>query len=109
MREPKRLRLPLRLAPRLRDEDRDPPCGPRLVVRVRRIRRDGERPEPRPLGLVLDLANENATTYVNGAMMAQLDLGTGLSAGSAPFAYVGFYGPGNAGVSFDDVAAVVAP
>ena len=61
------------------------------------------------LGLVLDLANERATTFVNGNQKAQLSLGSGLSAGAAPFAYAGFYGPGNVGVSFDDVAAVVTP
>ena len=61
------------------------------------------------LGLVLDLAHETATTFVNGTEMAQLALGTGLSAGAAPFARAGFYGPANAGLSFDDVVAVVAP
>src|SRR5207237_1067090 len=66
----KRLRLPLRLASRLRDEDRDPPCGPRLVVRVRRIRRDGELPESRPLGPVLDLADPHR---LHRGVIADLD------------------------------------
>src|SRR6266404_4825035 len=41
------------------DENWDPPCGPHLVVRVRRIRRDGEIPEPCPLSLVLYFTNSH--------------------------------------------------
>jgi len=55
-------RLPL--AYRLGDENRDAPCGPCLVLCVRRIGRDGEIPEACPLGLVLDLGTRIACTAV---------------------------------------------
>src|SRR5437016_1173960 len=58
------------LACRLRDEEWDASCGPRLVLRVWRIRRDGERPEPRPLGLVLDLADPHRLRH---GVVADLD------------------------------------
>src|SRR6266852_7796700 len=38
------------------NKDRDPPGGALLVFRVRRKRRNGKLPEPRPLSLVFDLA-----------------------------------------------------
>src|SRR5262245_40150215 len=45
------------LAARLRDEQRDPPGGLGLVLLVWRERGDGQRPQPCPLGLVVDLAD----------------------------------------------------
>src|SRR5262245_59256217 len=58
------------LASWLRDEERDPPGGPRLVLRVWRIRRDSEIPEPPPLGLVFDLAHPHRLYC---GMVADLD------------------------------------
>src|SRR5262249_46822062 len=58
------------LAARLRDEERDPPCGPSLVLRVRRIRCDSESPEPCPLGCVLDLADPHR---LHRGVVADLD------------------------------------
>src|SRR2546425_10249084 len=55
--EPRSFRSRVPFAARLRDEDRDPACGPRLVVLVRRIRRDGQLPQPCSLGLIVDLAD----------------------------------------------------
>src|SRR5437667_12835076 len=65
------LRAPL--ASRLREEDRDLSCGLRLVFLVRRIRRHGELPQSRPLGLG-DLADPHR---VDGGVVAQLDRGVG--------------------------------
>src|SRR4051812_21478235 len=39
------------------NKDRNPPGGALLVFRVRRVRRNGKLPEPRPFILVLDLAH----------------------------------------------------
>ena len=61
------------------------------------------------IGLVLDLPSAQASTFVNGARVAMLDLGANVSPGAAPFATIGLIGPGTAGVSFDDVVAVVTP
>src|SRR5262249_42633663 len=61
---------PSSLAPRFRDEERDAPCGACLVLGVRRIRRHGEIPEPRPLGLVLDLADPHRLHH---GVVADLD------------------------------------
>lgn len=61
------------------------------------------------IGLVLDLPGAQASTFVNGARVAMLDLGANASPGAAPFATIGLVGPGTAGVSFDDVVAVVTP
>src|SRR5215471_10987485 len=58
------------LASRLRDKDRDLSCGPCLVLRVRRKRSDGEIPEPRPLGLVLDLTHPHRLHH---GVVADLD------------------------------------
>src|SRR5262245_38439704 len=65
------------LACRLRDEDWDAPCGPRLVLCVRRIGHDGEIPEPCALGLVLDLADPHrlhrgVIADLNGRVGAQV-------------------------------------
>src|SRR2546427_5071355 len=64
------LTLGARLASRLREEDRDPPCGLRLVFLVRRIRRHGELPQSRPLGLVDDLADPHR---LDRGVVAELD------------------------------------
>src|SRR5262245_27249180 len=55
---------------RLCDENRDPPRGPRLVVRVGRKRRHGEPPEPRPFRFVLYLTRAHP---LNDGMIAELD------------------------------------
>ena len=39
------------------NKDPNPPGGALLVFRVRRIRRDGKLPEPRPVSLALNLAH----------------------------------------------------
>src|SRR5438445_10671551 len=61
------------LAFRLRDEHRDAARSLRLVFLVRRVRRDGQPPQPRPLGLVLDLADPQG---LDRGVVAKLDRGT---------------------------------
>src|SRR5262249_37488250 len=58
------------LASRFRNEDGDAPCGPRLVLRIWRECRYGEIPEPRPLRLVLDLADPHR---LHRGVVADLD------------------------------------
>src|SRR5207342_1084197 len=45
------------------NKDRNPPGGALLVFRVRRIRRNGKLPEPRPFILVLDLAHPHRSHH----------------------------------------------
>src|SRR5207302_1842661 len=60
------------LASRLREEDRDPSCGLRLVFLVGRRRGHGELPQSRPLGLVGDLAERGA--LLPTAPLVEVDL-----------------------------------
>src|SRR5262245_48913157 len=62
------------LALRLSDEEGDPPRRLRLVFLVRGIGGDGELPQPRPLGLVLDFARPHR---LDGGAVAELDRGVG--------------------------------
>jgi hypothetical protein len=45
------------------NKDRNPPGGALLVFRVRRIRRDGKLPEPRPVSLALDQAHPHRSHH----------------------------------------------
>src|ERR1700716_734445 len=45
------------------NKDRNPPVGALLVFRVRRVRRNGKLPEPRPFILVLDLAHPHRSHH----------------------------------------------
>jgi hypothetical protein len=59
---------------RLGDEDRDSPGGLGLIVRVGRKCRDGELPQPCPLGLVIDFADAHG---LDRGVVADLDRGPG--------------------------------